>query len=106
MRGTPGAGDNDLEAGRLGALGEGEHPLWGAMGRNDVHLAADAERGQGFGGMAQGLPVRLASHDDGYGRGHMVNYSRESKNIGRIIRSAQGSARRGKESGMDYPVLV
>src|ERR1019366_9839989 len=53
-----------------------------------------------------GVPVRLASHDDGYGRGHAVNSFRESKNIGRIIGLAQGSARRGKGSGMDYPVLV
>ena len=106
MRSTAGAGDDDLEAGRLGALGEGEQPVRGAMGRDDVFFAGDAERGQRFGGMAHGVPVRLASHDDGDGRGHAVNSFRESKNIGRIIGSAQGSARRGKGSGMDYPVLV
>src|SRR6202035_5645927 len=94
------------EAGRLGALGEGAQPVRGAMRGDDVLLAGNAERGQGFGGMAHGVPVRLASHDDGDGGGHTVNSFRESKNIGRIIRSAQGSARRGKGSGMDYPVLV
>ena len=71
-----------------------------------MFLAGDAERGQGIGGMAHGVPVRLASHDDGDWGGHTVNSFRESKNIGRIIRSAQGSARRGKGAGMDYPVLV
>ncbi len=101
-----GAGDDDLEAGRLGALGKGEQPVRGAVGRDDVFFASHAERGQGFGGMAHGVPVRLASHDDGYGRGHAVNSFRESKNIGRIIGLAQGSARRGKGFGMDYPVLV
>src|ERR1700733_7938454 len=98
--------NDDLKAGRLGPLGEGEQPLRRAMRRDDVLFAGNAERGQGFGGMAHGVPVRLASHDDGDGGGHMVNSFRESKNIGRIIRSAQGSARRGKGSGMDYPVLV
>src|SRR5467141_357497 len=76
------------------------------MRGDDVLLAGDAERGQRVGGVAHGLPVGLASHDDGYGRGHTVNSFRESKSIGRIIRSAQASARRGKRWGMDYPVLV
>ena len=95
-----------LKPAALRALGKGEQPVRGAMGRDDVLFAGDAERGQGFGGMAHGVPVRLASHDNGYGRGHAVNSFRESKNIGRIIGLAQGSARRGKGSGMDYPVLV
>src|ERR1700716_4614460 len=76
------------------------------MRRDDVLLAGNAERGQGFGGMAHGVPVGLASHDDRDGDGHKVNSFRESKNIGRIIRSAQSTARRGKGTGMDYPVLV
>src|SRR6266480_4375780 len=103
---TAGAGDNDLDAGRLGAFGESEQPVRGAMCGDDVLFACDAERGQRFGGMAHGPPVGLASHDDGYWRGHTVNSFRESKNIGRIIGSAQSSARRGKGAGMDYPVLV
>src|SRR5882757_8471736 len=102
----PRTGDNDLDAGRLGAFGKSEQPVRGAMCGDDVLFACDAERGQRFGGMAHGPPVGLASHDDGYGRGHTVNSFRESKNIGRIIRSAQASARRGKRLGMDYPVLV
>src|SRR3954471_7720383 len=69
-------------------------------------LAGDPEHTEGFGGMSHGVPVRLASHDDGDWGGHAVNSLRESKSIGRIIGSAQGSARRGKGSGMDYPVLV
>src|ERR1039457_6572520 len=103
---TAGTGDNDFEAGRLGALGKGEQPVRGAMRGDDVFLAGDAERSQRVGGVAHGLPVGLASHDDGDRGGHTVNSFRESKNIGRIIRSAQASARRGKGSGMDYPVLV
>src|SRR5437879_9372010 len=106
MCSASGAGDNDPEAGRLGAFGEGEQALRGAMRGDDVFLAGHAECGQGFGGMAHGVPVRLASHDDGDGGGHAVNSFRESKNIGRIIGSAQTSARRGKGAGMDYPVLV
>src|ERR1700734_1013836 len=106
MGSTSGAGNNDLEAGRPRALGEGEQAVRGAMGRDDVFFAGNAKRGQGLGGMAHGVPVRLASHDDGYRRGHAVNSFRESKNIGRIIGLAHGSARRGKGSGMDYPVLV
>src|SRR5258705_11763828 len=101
-----GAGDNDLDTGRLGAFGESEQPVRGAMCGDDVLFACDAERGQRFGGMAHGPPVGLASHDDGYGRGNTVNSFRESKNIGRIIRSAQASARRGKGLGMDSPFLV
>src|SRR5438477_13180996 len=56
--------------------------------------------------MPHGVPVRLASHDDGYGGGHEVNSSQESRNIGRIISSGPSTARRGKGAGMDYPVLV
>src|SRR3981081_4287100 len=76
------------------------------MRGDDVFLAGDPERSQRVGGVAHGLPVGLASHDDGDGGGHTVNSFRESKNISRIIRSAQTSARRGKGSAMDYPVLV
>src|SRR5258707_29556 len=98
--------DNDRDAGRLGAFGKSKQPVGGTMRGNDMFLAGDTERGQRFGGMAHGLPVGLASHDDGDRGGHAVNSFRESKNIGRIIRSARGSARRGMGSGMDYPVLV
>src|SRR6202048_2539451 len=105
MCSTSGAGDDDPEAGRLGAFGEGEQAVGRAMRGDDVFFACNAEGGQGFGGRAHGVPVRLASHDDGDGGGHTVNSFRESKNIGRIIGSAQASARRGKGAGMDYPVL-
>src|SRR5256885_1850493 len=44
MRRTSGAGDDELEAGRLGALGESEQPVRGAMGRYDAFFAANTER--------------------------------------------------------------
>src|SRR5882757_3303355 len=43
--------------------------------------------------MTHGLPVRLASHDEGDGCGHFVNSVRESRNIGRIIRAARASSK-------------
>ena len=46
MRCAAGAGDDDLEAGRLGALGEGEQPVRGAVGRDDAFFAVDPECGQ------------------------------------------------------------
>ena len=80
-----GAGDDDLETGGPGALGKGEQPVRGAMRRHDALFAFDAERGQRFGGMAHGVPVRLATHDDGDDGGHVqVNSFRESKSIGRL----------------------
>src|SRR6516165_11652240 len=103
---APGTGDDDLEALTLGALGEGIKPLWRAMGRDDPCVACDAELGQRVHRMAHGLPVRLASHDDGDGCGHKLNSSRESRSIGPIIVSGLTAARRGKGIGMHYPVLV
>ena len=79
-----------LEAGGLGALGEGEQPVRGPVGRDDALFAIDSEHSQRFGGVAHGLPVGLAAHDDGDGCGHLVNSVQESKNIGRIIGAARG----------------
>src|SRR5579859_2676618 len=76
------------------------------MGGNDAAVAIDAELFERLGGVPHGLPVGLASHDDGDGSGHRVNSSQESKNIGRIIGSGPMSARRGKGAGMHYPVLA
>jgi hypothetical protein len=84
MRRAAGARDDDLEAGRLGTLGKGEQPVRGAMSGNDAFFACDPQRSQRFGGMAHGVPVGLASHDDSDGCGHAVNSFRESKCIGRL----------------------
>ena len=65
MGGTAGAGDDDLEAGRLGALGEVIQPVGRAVGRDDPRVVRDAQRFQRFGGVAHGRPVGLAAHDDG-----------------------------------------
>ena len=93
MRGAAGARDDDLETGRLCAFGEGIQPFRGAMGRDDARFAIDSERGKRFGGVTHGLPIRLASHDDGYRGGHLVNSVRESRNIGRIIGVACASSK-------------
>src|SRR3954454_5586142 len=74
MRRPAGAGDDDLDARGPGALGEGEQPVRGAMRRHDALFADDAKRGQRFGGMAHGVPVRLATHDDGDGGGHLSRF--------------------------------
>src|SRR6266436_7295496 len=101
-----GARDDDLEAFRLGALSEREQALRGAMRGDDALLAVDAKLAERLGRVPHGIPVRLASHNDGYRGGHEVNSSQESRNIGRIISSGPSAARRGKGAGMDYPVLV
>src|SRR5258708_12612023 len=102
------AGDDDFEAGRLGALGEGKQPVRGAMRGDDAFLASHAEGGEGFGGVAHGVPVRLASHDDGDwgGGGHTGNSFWESKKKNPIIGSAPTSPRRGKPSRMSNPSLL
>ena len=53
-------------------------------------------RRQGEGNLRKshhGLPVGLASHNDGDGYGHLVNSVRESRNIGRIIGAARVSSK-------------
>src|SRR2546421_12127936 len=67
------AGNDDLDSRRLGALCKGEQAIRGAMRGDNVLVAGNSERVQGFGGMAHRFPVRLASHDDGDGRGHAVS---------------------------------
>ena len=44
MGGAAGAGDDDLEAGGLGALGEFVEPVGRAVRRDDAPVVADAER--------------------------------------------------------------
>src|ERR1700722_3500282 len=67
MGGTAGAGDDHLEAGRLGALGKGIEPLGCAVRRDDARLVRHAQGIERVGGMLHGLPVGLAAHDNGYG---------------------------------------
>ena len=68
VRGAAGAGDDDLEAFGLGALGELHHALGRAVGRDDAGFVGDFEGIEGFGGVLHGRPVGLAAHDDGDGR--------------------------------------
>jgi hypothetical protein len=67
MSGPAGARDDHLKTGRLGAFGEGDEPIWRAMGGDDTRVIMDAERVQGVGGVPHGGPVRLTAHDDGNG---------------------------------------
>src|SRR3954464_5514160 len=106
MRCAAGAGDDQLEAGRLGTFGERIEPVRGTVGRDDPRLVVDAQRCQCIGGVAHGSPVRLASHDDGAGGGLILRSSRESRNMGRSIETGPIAARHGKGTAMDYPVLA
>src|SRR4051812_7068043 len=79
MRRAAGAGDDDLKACRLGALRESHQPVGGAMRGDDARVMIYAQRRQGFGGMAHGFPVGLASHDNGDRRGHSDILSQNQK---------------------------
>ena len=50
----------------------------------DALIAGNPKRCERLGGMAHGLPVGLASHDDGDGGGHDSDSLQESKSIGRL----------------------
>ena len=67
MRGTAGAGNDDLEAVFAGRLGKVVQPIRRTMRRHDQGLMPDAEFVKDFGRVLHGRPVRLASHDDGNG---------------------------------------
>ena len=82
MGGTASTGNDDLKAGRLGALGEAIEPLGGAMRRDDTRLVRYAERGQGHSGVTHGVPVGLASHDNGNGDGHSESSKKSGKEAG------------------------
>jgi len=57
MRGAAGAGNNDLETGGLGALGEGKQPVRGPVRRDDAGFTGDAERCKRIGGMDECVVV-------------------------------------------------
>ena len=82
MGGAAGAGDDHLEALGPGALGEGDHALRRAMGRDDARVIGDAERVERLGGVAHRRPVGLAAHDDGDGRRRQAAESREAEKLG------------------------
>src|SRR5215475_13391223 len=106
MRRAAGSGNDDLETGRLRAAGKRIQPLRGAMRGHDALVAGNAEFVKRLRRVTHRVPVGLASHDDGNRGGHEVDFSRESKNIGRIIGSGLTTARYAKGAAMDYPVLV
>ncbi len=79
MGGSTSPGNHDLEAGRLGPLGKGTQPIRGAVRRHDQRLVGNAQRSQGFGGVTHGLPVGLATHDDGDGGCHAEIFEKGGK---------------------------
>ena len=65
--------DDDLEARRLGALGEIHEPVRRPMRRDDQGCGADLEFVEKGGGVTHRLPIRFAAHDNGDGlffKGH------------------------------------
>ena len=74
-----------------------------AVRGDDPAFTGDAERGQRFRGMAHGLPIRLASHDDGDNGGHLSICLFGNPEIDPNYRKASV---RGKQPGMNYPFLV
>ena len=77
-----GAGDDDLEARGLGALGEGESRSGVRCAETIRASCDDAERRQGLGGMAHRVPVGLASHDDGDGGCHSESLNKRAEKEG------------------------
>ena len=59
------AGDDDLQAAFLGLSRELGHQGGRPVGGDDAALVRDAEPGQHLVGVAHGLPVALAAHNDG-----------------------------------------
>jgi hypothetical protein len=56
--------DDHLDATRLGAGGVLEHPVRGAMRRDDAHLVWDVELGEQVRGVRHDAQVAAAAHDD------------------------------------------
>ncbi len=74
MRSTACAGDDHLEPLVARALGEADQAVGRAMGGNDPGFVGDVERLERVCRVLHRLPVRLASHDDGDGRGRSVGH--------------------------------
>ena len=62
--GPAGAGHDHLEAAVAGALGIVHQALGRAVRGDDPHLVRNVQMFKHINGMAHGLPVRLAAHDD------------------------------------------
>lgn len=65
MGGAAGSGYDDPEAFTFSGSGEFIETVGRAVGRYNARLMRDAQRLQGVGRVLHGLPVGLASHDDG-----------------------------------------
>src|SRR5690606_16272071 len=72
MGGSPGPGDDDLQAAPFGLAGVLAHPLGRAMGRNHAALVRNAKLAEHVGGRAHGVPVGLAAHDHAHQRRFFV----------------------------------
>ena len=62
--------DDNLNSARFRARRILDHPVRRAMRGNDLGFVRNAEVFQGLGGMAHGVPIGLATHDDADQRLH------------------------------------
>ena len=100
-----GARDDDLEAFRLGALGEVVHAVGCAVGGDDAGVITDVQIVENLGGVLHGRPVRLAPHDDGDGgRTHGAQLSQMEglhSRSGAFIHHRTGHCKPGPAVGPD-----
>ena len=68
LPGPPSPGDDHLQPALARALGVVHQAFGGAMRGHDPHLVRNIQMFKHINGMAHGLPVRLAAHDDAHQR--------------------------------------
>jgi hypothetical protein len=88
--GAAGASDDGAETARLGAFGEGEQQVRGAVGGDHLDMRGDPQRGEALFGVTQGVPVGARAHHDGDARraavlGH-ASLPRETRIVGTNLR--------------------
>src|SRR5438309_865424 len=84
MRGPARGRDDDLDAAALGLRRVLRRQGGRAMGGHDLAFVGDAEAGEDLVGMAHGLPVGLAAHDDGDERLAGIAHMPETHDAARI----------------------
>src|SRR4051794_31376192 len=106
MRGAARACNDDLVARGACAPRECIQALGGAMSRHDALFACNAECGERFGGEAHGVPVRLATHDDGDRGGHSNRFFSQIQKHKADYRFSPGVARQPEWSMVSWSMAV